>query len=448
MKKCILLILVMVFALSAISCSMPVTESSQPAEATEAPETTENAQADVQPTEEVTLTMMVDSSRTLDGINAICELAKEKLGITVEIETYLGGEEGDNLIKTRLAAGEQSDLIIYNSGSLLGALNPQEYFIDISGEPMAANLDDAFKKAVTIDGKVYGIPAVSSQAGAILYNKEMYEKYNLQVPTTWDEFISNCEVLKAAGETALIGAFGDSWTAQVLYLGDHYNVVAENPNFAADFTAGTAKYATTPAALRSFEKLEQTKPYYNEDALATTYDTACDKLVNGEGAHWIMLTQALSNIYSLYGEDVNKLGVFAIPGDDANNAGLTVWMPAGLYGSKNSDKVDAIKRFMEFYISSEALDAYTSKILPDGPYCVKGYSLPDNVYEGVKDEQAYFDAGKIVSALEFESPVKGPNCAAICQAAASGQMNAEEAAKAYDTDCLKQAIQLGLNWEE
>ena len=396
---------------------------------------------------EAELTMLIDTDMTLAGIQAVCDLAQEKLGITVEIETRAGGADGDNIVKTRLASGDMADLCGYNSGSLLAALNPAEYFIDISGEEWANKLDDTYKSSVTVDNAVYGVPAASTQAGAILYNKELYEKYKLEIPKTWDEFKKNCDVLKEAGETALIGTFADSWTSQVLYLGDHYNVQAKEPNFAKDFEAGTAKYATTPAALRSFEKLADTTQYYNSDYLATTYDDGCDMIVNGEGAHWIILTQALSNIYDLYGEDVNKVGVFAVPGDDANDNGLTVWMPTSWYGNKNSDKVDDIKRFMEFYISDEALDAYTSAILPDGPYCVKGYELPDNAYDAVKQEQEYFDAGKTSTALEFQTAVKGSNCPAICQECGSGQTTAEEAAKAYDEDCLKQAVQLGLDWK-
>lgn len=396
---------------------------------------------------EAELTMLIDTDMTLAGIQAVCDLAQEKLGITVEIETRAGGADGDNIVKTRLASGDMADLCGYNSGSLLAALNPAEYFIDISEEEWENKLDDTYKSSVTVDNAVYGVPAASTQAGAILYNKELYEKYKLEIPKTWDEFKKNCDVLKEAGETALIGTFADSWTSQVLYLGDHYNVQAKEPNFAKDFEAGTAKYATTPAALRSFEKLADTTQYYNSDYLATTYDDGCDMIVNGEGAHWIILTQALSNIYELYGEDVNKVGVFAVPGDDANDNGLTVWMPTSWYGNKNSDKVDDIKRFMEFYISDEALDAYTSAILPDGPYCVKGYELPDNAYDAVKQEQEYFDAGKTSTALEFQTAVKGSNCPAICQECGSGQTTAEEAAKAYDEDCLKQAVQLGLDWK-
>ena len=45
--------------------------------------------------------------------------------------------------------------------------------------------------------------------------------------------------------------------------GDHdysYNVQAAVPSFAADYTAGTAKYATTPAAMKGFEGLVDVVP--------------------------------------------------------------------------------------------------------------------------------------------------------------------------------------------
>lgn len=397
---------------------------------------------------EATLTLLMDSDTTQDGLQAVLDLAKEKLGITVEIETRVGGTEGDNIVKTRLASGEMADLCAYNSGSLLSALNPSEYFIDITNEDFASRLDDGYAAAVSVDGATYGIPLCSSYAGAVIYNKAMYEEYGLSVPKTWDEFIANCETLKAAGETAVLGTYSDSWTSQVTFLGDFYNVQAADPTFVTEFEAGNTKYATNEAALSSWKKLAALSDYYNEDYLATTYNDGCDIMADGDAAHWIILTQALSNVYSLYGkETVDNLGVFAVPGDDADNNGLTVWYPTSMYGNKNSGKTEDILRFMEFYVSDEALDAYTSAVLPDGPYCIKGYELPEEVYAGVLDEQAYFDAGLTTPAMEFSTSVKGSNCASICVELASGQTTAEEAAAAYDDDCALQATQLGLNWE-
>lgn len=394
-----------------------------------------------------TITMLIDSDLSLDGFLAVAALAEEALGIKVELEYRVGGADGDNIVKTRLASGDMADICGYNSGSLLNALNPSEYFADISGYAWTDQLDDTYVSTVTVDGATYGVPISSTQAGAIIYNKAMYAEYGLQAPKDWDEFIANCQVLKDAGENAVLGTFGDSWTSQVLFLGDHYNVLAQEPDFSARFEAGEAKYATTPAALRSFEKFVDLVGFYNEDYLAATYDDGCDMMAEGEAAHWIILTQALSNVYSLYGKEaVDNLGVFGVPSDDGNN-GLTVWMPTSMYANKNSENLDTVMEFLEFYISTEALDAFTAVQLPDGPYCVEGYEIPDVAYAGVADDmQAYFDAGATNVAMEFETQVKGPNCMAICVEVGSGQIGAEEAAGIYDEDCLKQAIQLGLDW--
>lgn len=183
----------------------------------------------------------------------------------------------------------------------------------------------------------------------------------------------------------------------------------------------------------------------NEDYLAATYDDGCDMIANGEGTHWVILTQALSNIYSLYPEAMEDVGVFAIPGDNADDNGLTVWMPSSLYVNKNAENMDAVLAFMDFWVSDEGLDAYASAVLPDGPYCIQGYELPDNAYPAVKMTCVHtLMRCKTNVALEFLTAVKGSNCPAICQECGSGQTTAEEAAAAYDEDCKKQAVQLGL----
>lgn len=414
----------------------------------ESKEATGNTDTSGKEFEGVTISLLKDTDIADEGIDAVIALAEEKLGLKVEIEQRIGGADGDNIVKTRLASGDMTDLCLYNSGSLLNALNPSEYFYDLSHEDFTSTYDEVYKQTVTVDNAVYGVPVASTQAGAILYYKPDYEELGLEVPKTWEQFLDNCEKLKKAGKTPMIGTFGDSWTSQVLYLGDHYNVLAEEPNFAEDFEAGTVKYATTPAGVKSFQKLLDIQPYYNEDYLAATYDDGCDMIANGEGTHWIILTQALSNIYTLYPEMMDDIGVFGIPGDDEENAGLTVWMPSSFYINKNAENLDAVLAFARLYISEEGLDAYASVIKPDGPYCIQGYDVPEDAYSAVKDDmQRFFDEEKTATALEFQTSVKGSNCPAICQEVGSGQTTAEEAAQAYDEDCKKQAVQLGLNWE-
>ena len=70
--------------------------------------------------------------------------------------------------------------------------------------------------------------------------------------------------------------------------------------------------------------------------------------------------------------------------------------------------------------------------------------MPDNAAALVKDIQTYVDGGKTGLALEFLSPIKGPNLERITVEVGSGIRSAEEGAKLYDEDVKKQAQQLGL----
>ena len=129
------------------------------------------------------------------------------------------------MIKTRLTSHEMNDICLYNSGSLFKALNPEEYFVDLSDQDFVGDYEDSYKETVSVGDAVYGVPATSTQVVGWLYNKNVYEELDLEVPTTWDELMANCEAIKAAGKTAVIGSYKDTWTAQPVFLGDAYSIL-------------------------------------------------------------------------------------------------------------------------------------------------------------------------------------------------------------------------------
>jgi len=387
---------------------------------------------------------MIDKDTPFDGQQAVIDAIQRKLNIKTDVEIRAGGTEGDNIMKTRLATGDMSDIFFYNTGSLLQALNPERNIMDLSNEPFAAKLTDAFKRSASVNGRLYAIPGGSTMAGAILYNKAIYNQLGLSVPHTWKDFIANCQKIQAAGKTAVLASLKDSWTSQLFILGDEYNVKAAEPNFATDYTANKAKYASDAVARRGFEKIADVRPFLNKDYMATTYDQACGMLANGDGAHWAILTAALSSINTNYPDKINDIGVFGIPGDDPNNHGLTVWISNGIYIYKNTKVPDLAKQWINFYVSDEGIAAYSNAQKPDGPFSIMGVTLPANVYAGVKEMQPYFDQGKTDVALEFESPVKGPNLEQICIEVFAGTSSPMDAAVAYDQDVKKQAVQLNL----
>ena len=396
--------------------------------------------------ETVELTFMIDRDQSLDGWEALFAKIEEVLNIKTTMELRPGGTEGDNLVKSRLATGDMADLCVYNSGSLFKVLNPASYFVDLSGEPYADKLDVAFKNAVSVDGKVYGVPSGATQVGAWMYNKKVHDELGLKVPDTWEELLANCQKIKDAGLIPVIGGYKDNWTSQLIVLADQYNITKAVPDFAAQFDANKAHFSDTPAALRSFEKLSQINKmgFMNEDLNSTSYDMALEMLVEGQGVYYPMLSFALPYVEENYPDGIDNIGYFGQPGDDAADHGVTVWLPAGVYVANTCKNVDAAKLWLEYFLSPESTELLAQYTKPTGPYAIIGLDVNVDTFEAVKELQPYFDAGRTAAALEFESPLKGPNLPQITQECGSGISTPEEAAQKYDQDVYKQAIQLGM----
>ena len=398
----------------------------------------------------VNLTYLIPSGA--DGVAVAEELVKSfeaaNPDINIDIETRPGGSEGDNLIKTRLATGAMADIFRYNSGSLFQAINPQQYLVDLTNEPWQADVQDSFKQVVTApDGTVRGAPMGAAMGGGIYYNKALYQELGLSVPKTWAEFMANNEKIKAAGKVAVAQTYGDTWTSQLFVLGDYYNVSAVEPDFAANYTAGTAKFATDKAALRGFEKLQEVHDagYLNEDFGAAKYDDGLRMVASGEAGHYPMLTFATTAIVASYPDMINNVGFFAQPGDDASTNGLTVWMPDGIYIPQTTSNLEAAKKFVAFVASVEGCEAQTRAGGASGPYLINGCTLPEDVPPAVSDMLPYFaEGGHNGPALEFLSPIKGPALEQITVEVGSGIRPAADGAALYDEDVRKQAQQLGL----
>lgn len=390
--------------------------------------------------EGVTLTLLNRSSATPKGVlDQACAVAEEKFGFKIEIEPC----DEDNVVKTRLATGDCPDLLIYNTGSLLSSLNPSQYFMDLTDTEMAKTFDDAFTQAASVDGVLYGIPQCDSMGAGVYYNKELYEEYNLQVPETWDEFLSNMDTLQEAGVTGLGSSFKDVVYVQLPFLANNYQVMHDDPDFAKKFTEGNIKFADSEAGLRVWEKYEELVPYFNEDCASASADEIGERFFSNEFGHIINFSNQIPYWSEVYGDDINKAGFFALPGDTVEQTGLTIWPSNGIFGYKDSKNADAVMAFLEWYASDEGLDALTSFYSPAGGFHT-GYQPEGATFDIVREVQNYYTEGKTAPALEYLTPIKGANCPQICGEIGGGQTTAKEAAEAYDEDCKKAAMQLGL----
>ncbi|WP_030435901.1 ABC transporter substrate-binding protein [Actinoplanes subtropicus] len=114
------------------------------------------------------------------------------------------------------------------------------------------------------DHKVYGVPLEMSTF-QVYYNKDIFAKYQLQPPATWDQLIADAKKLLAAGITPFAAAGKDTW---LLPLYDETFAATRygGRDFEKKVLAGRAKF-TDPEYVAALDVLNQLKPYFPKDQM-------------------------------------------------------------------------------------------------------------------------------------------------------------------------------------
>jgi raffinose/stachyose/melibiose transport system substrate-binding protein len=367
--------------------------------------------------------------------------------ITVKVDTRPGGTDGDNLVKTRLSTGTMDDVFLYNTGSLFQALHPDQTLQPLTDQPWVKDLSSDFKKTVSTAKGLYGAPNGTTFDGGVMYNKKVYARLGLSVPTTWAQFISNSQKIKAAGIIPVLASYGDTWTSQLFVLADFANVSEKVLGWATQYTDNKEKYVNPPA-LAGFTHTEQIfdMGLMNKDYASLTNVNALKELATGQAAQYPMITVVINNVVQSNPSQVNDIGYFAMP-PDSGVAHATVWEAGGAYIPKSTTgaKLAAAEKLVAFLNSPAGCGIQNSAGIPSGPYAISTCKVPSDAPALVADEAAYQAAGKTGLALEFLSPIKGPNLEKILVQVGSGITKASAGAALYDNDVKAEAQQLGLS---
>lgn len=133
-------------------------------------------------------------------------------------------------IKLLISSGDLPD-IVFNGGNNITELAAKSgkvadltpYFEE--DPEWKALFDETSLDFNTVDGKIYGVP-VSKEISYIYYNKELFEKADVEVPETgyetWDDFFAACDQLKEAGitpvgmDTADMGWLTNLWMSALI----------------------------------------------------------------------------------------------------------------------------------------------------------------------------------------------------------------------------------------
>jgi raffinose/stachyose/melibiose transport system substrate-binding protein len=86
-------------------------------------------------------------------------------------------------------------------------------FLDLSNQPFMQRFTPTLLAAIKYKGKSLMVPTGLSYVTGVYYNKSIFQKYALSVPTTWAKFVKLANTLKTNGVTPLGIGGKDSWPA-------------------------------------------------------------------------------------------------------------------------------------------------------------------------------------------------------------------------------------------
>ena len=131
-------------------------------------------------------------NRILDGYTALHP------NVTFDSQA-LSQNEYITQLRTRVGAGDAPDIMMGQPGQYADIIEAG-YVMDLSDNPLIAELGmtEGDIKNCSYNGHVYALPLDFKTYG-VIYNKGMFEKYGLSVPTTQDELDAVCKTLKDNG---------------------------------------------------------------------------------------------------------------------------------------------------------------------------------------------------------------------------------------------------------
>ena len=240
----------------------------------------------------------VDEAAQADAQAVVAAFEDANPDITVELDGKPGGADGDNLVKTRLQTGSMPDVFDYNSGSLFQQIAPAKNLAPLTADASVAAVDESFVPQVSVGQDVYGVPYGTAFGGGFMYNRKVFEQLGLQVPTTWDDYLTVSDAIKASAIAPVIQTYGETWTAQLFVLGDFHNVAAAEPNWAEDYTANKAKYGTDPVAMAGFEHQQEIhdRGYENADYASAKVPDGMRMLAEGTGAMYPITSNQVTTL--------------------------------------------------------------------------------------------------------------------------------------------------------
>lgn len=286
-------------------------------------------------------------------------MAEEELGVKVAYKTYTAENYQDKTyddVALDRARNNMDDIYLLNPDTIL-MLGEEGKLMDLSGLESAKNLKDVVKTANMVDGKLVAIPQEVVAYG-LFVNKDMFDKYHLDLPETPEDFLECCRIFKENGIETPVGA--NRWWLETFVFAQAYAELYNGGNTEAEIAAlnsGERKYSDYMRT--GFEFLQE----LIEKGYVDAEKAYVSEAIEGEGPDFlaqktpiVMAYWGAANTETSYGKPDFNMLVIGFP----SSLGQMPVVPMTGYaiGAEAEHAEDAMKA-LDIMLSDKALQIYT-----------------------------------------------------------------------------------------
>ncbi len=244
--------------------------------------------------------------------------------------------------------------------------------------------------SMTINGKKWGVPYTYYQWG-VYYRKDLFKKFGISVPQTWDDFLAAGKKLNANGVTPITIGTKYLWTAGGVF--DYLNLRTNGYKFHMALTKGEAKWTDVRVRKTMANwKVLLDNNFFIENHAAYSWQEALPLMVQGKAAMYVMGNFAVAPLREA-GLSDDQIGFFQFPVIDPSVALAedaptdTIHIPAN---AKN--KADA-KKFLAYLARADVqtqinktlgqLPINSSSKVGDDKFLQAGYKMLSSTTGGI-----------------------------------------------------------------
>jgi len=316
--------LAIVMALSVAACGSSGTTETSTSTTNAAPSSTAAESSTAAPAaENVKLTLWhIQTTEPMPTIiqDSIDRFTKDNPNYTVEV-VPMQNDAYKTKIAVAMSSDQMPDIFPHWSGGPMNTYVDSNKLADLTNYMNEGNYKDRFMPAAinqaTYKDKIWAVPVENTSVAMFFYNKDIFAKYNLQVPKTISELEAVCGTLKKNGIIPFSLANKTQWTGSMyyMYLADRYGG-SEPFNAAASRTGSFENDAFTKAGNKIQEWVK--KDYFNKGFNGLDEDSGQSRtlLYSGKAAMTLMGSWFLSTAAGENKDFMSKVGSFPFPAAD------------------------------------------------------------------------------------------------------------------------------------